>query len=159
VENSAINLKVEERLQENATLISLGNTERTLQPADPDADPLYTYERRASSNDTVQKLAGLTDEIVSFDAAGGLASSEQALPGYLGDILASYAAQSAASESEARDNQLLLDGLNQRIDSFQGVNIDEELANTVIFQNSYNASARVISIVGEMFDALFSAVN
>lgn len=159
LENSAINLQVEERLQENASLISLGSLERTLQPADPEADPLYTYERRSASNDTIQNLAGLTDEVVSFDAVGGLAASEKTLSGYLSDILSTSASKAATSESQARDNQILLDGLNQRIDSFQGVNIDEELANTIIFQNSYNASARVITIVGEMFDSLLGAIN
>ena len=35
-----------------------------------------------------------------------------------------------------------------------GVNIDEELANLIVYQTSYSASARVVSVVQELFDEL-----
>lgn len=39
-----------------------------------------------------------------------------------------------------------------------GVNMDEELANMIKFQNAYQASARVISTVQQMYDTLLSLV-
>ncbi|MDP5280343.1 flagellar basal body rod C-terminal domain-containing protein [Sphingomonas sp. DG1-23] len=49
------------------------------------------------------------------------------------------------------------DAVNRR-DSFSGVNIDEELAQMVILQNSYSAAARVISTASEMYDTLLNMV-
>ena len=37
------------------------------------------------------------------------------------------------------------------------VNIDEEMANLVILEQAYNASARVITVANEMLDELFAA--
>lgn len=49
------------------------------------------------------------------------------------------------------------DAVNRR-DSFSGVNIDEELAQMVVLQNSYSAAARVISTASEMYDTLLNMV-
>ncbi|MCU0481918.1 MAG: hypothetical protein MUE54_12025, partial [Anaerolineae bacterium] len=46
----------------------------------------------------------------------------------------------------------LRDAYQQRIDATSGVNIDEELANTVLFQNNYQASARMITVVNELME-------
>ena len=51
------------------------------------------------------------------------------------------ATNSAASTTLKANAQTLLDGYNQRSDSISGVNLDEELANTIIYQNAYSASA------------------
>jgi flagellar hook-associated protein 1 FlgK len=64
--------------------------------------------------------------------------------------------------SQAGDNLLDAaarrdDAVNRR-DSFSGVNIDEELSQMVILQNSYSAAARVISTASEMYDTLLNMV-
>jgi flagellar hook-associated protein 1 FlgK len=46
--------------------------------------------------------------------------------------------------------------LQSRLQSETGVNLDEELSNLTIYQNAYAASARVISIVQTMYDALMN---
>lgn len=50
------------------------------------------------------------------------------------------------------------DAVNRR-DSYAGVNIDEELAQMVVFQNSYSAAARVISTASEMYDTLLGMIG
>lgn len=157
IKNAAINMAVEERFLRNANLISIGTLERSNQSADPNDPPIFTYERFAGRNDTAQKLASLNIEIVEFDEAGGLDSSRQTFNGYIGEMLGFLANAAATSEQQARDNDILLNGFTERMDAARGVNIDEELANTVIYQNAYNASARIISVTNEMFDALFDA--
>ncbi|AMO72590.1 FlgK family flagellar hook-associated protein [Sphingorhabdus sp. M41] len=56
--------------------------------------------------------------------------------------------------AEARQS----DAVNRR-DSFSAVNIDEELAQMVILQNSYSAAARVVSTASEMYDTLLQMVR
>lgn len=50
------------------------------------------------------------------------------------------------------------DAVNRR-DSYAGVNIDEELAQMVVFQNSYSAAARVITTASEMYDTLLGMIR
>jgi len=55
-----------------------------------------------------------------------------------------------------------LDALNmstQRYQSDTGVNLDEEIANLQVLQNAYAASARLLTVVQEMFDTLQNAVR
>ena len=155
---SALKLAVEDRFIDNANLISLGNLEQTNQPANPTADPIYTYERKAGGNTTIQALAKLDVSIHAFAAAGGLDSSRQTFNGYAGELLAFTASTASTAEADSKSHNILLEGFTQRLDAYKGVNVDEELANTVIYQNAYNASARIISVAGEMFDALFAAI-
>lgn len=68
--------------------------------------------------------------------------------------LAASQATSANTDATARRD----DAVNRR-DSFSGVNIDEELAQMVVLQNSYSAAARVITTATQMFDALISMVR
>jgi flagellar hook-associated protein 1 FlgK len=66
---------------------------------------------------------------------------------------ASRAAATLADATARRD-----DAVNRR-DSFSGVNIDEELAQMVVLQNSYSASARVISTASQMYDTLLAMIH
>ncbi len=159
VKGSALNLAVEQRLVDNSSLVSVGNLERTNQPADPNATPLYTYERKAGNNSTAQALAKLDIAAQSFAPAGGLDSSTQTFGGYAGEILGSMASNATTAQTTAKGQSTLLDGFTQRMNSYSGVNVDEELANTTIYQNAYTASARIITVANAMFDALFQAVQ
>jgi flagellar hook-associated protein 1 len=44
-------------------------------------------------------------------------------------------------------------------DAVSGVNLDEEAANMLRFQQAYQANAQIIAIAGQMFDALINAVR
>lgn len=52
--------------------------------------------------------------------------------------------------SESR--KAVLDQVNQTRDSLSGVNMDEEAANLIKFQQAYQASGRVIALSKEMFE-------
>jgi flagellar hook-associated protein 1 FlgK len=63
-------------------------------------------------------------------------------------------AQTSATDTAARRD----DAVNRR-DSFSGVNIDEELAQMVVLQNSYSAAARVLTTATTMYDTLLNMVS
>ena len=54
---------------------------------------------------------------------------------------------------------VLLSGAEQRMAAISGVNLDEEAANLIRYQQAYSASARIISIANETFDNLMQAVR
>jgi flagellar hook-associated protein 1 FlgK len=57
---------------------------------------------------------------------------------------------------ESQQNVVL--ALEAKTQSISGVSLDEEGANMVKYQNSYNAAAKVITAVQEMYDVLLNMV-
>ena len=154
VEGSAYRMRVEDRLVANSNLISLGTMAPTPQPSDPDAPRQYTYSRYIAGNDVIQRMAklGLTEQV--YGAAGGLDSVTQTFNGYIGEILGFLSANAVQAEANFNDSQILYQGFEERLDAMKGVNIDEELANTILYQHAYTASARIITVTDELFQAL-----
>ena len=63
----------------------------------------------------------------------------------------------AGSSAEAA-SALLEQSLAQR-ESISGVNLDEEAANLIRFEQAYNASAQIISVARDIFNTLFSIMR
>jgi flagellar hook-associated protein 1 len=156
---SAAALKVESRLTTNPNLISLGKLTASPLSNDPNVPPSYTYERNIGDNSVIQAIAKLGIQGIEFAAAGGLGQTKIPLGSYAGQIIGAAATNAKASQTQKENAQTLLDGYNQRSDSISGVNLDEELANTIIYQNSYTASARIITVVSTLFETLIQAVG
>ncbi len=85
---------------------------------------------------------------------GGLPATTDTLAGF-GIAITSFNASNAANaEAEfAFQDSLHRDLLNKSL-SFSGVNIDEEMANMVLYQNAYQASARLVQAADELFAIL-----
>ena len=75
----------------------------------------------------------------------------------MGDI-ASVVSEIGAAARTASDNavsaQIFSDQIETRRLSENGVNLDEELSNLIVFQRAYNANARVIAAVDELYQSL-----
>ena len=104
-------------------------------------------------------LHNLADTVVSFDAAGNLNATSGTLTSYAALLISDISSQAAFTDLSALDQRALLNELTQRLDNTTGVNMDEELAQLVIFENAYNASARLIAVAQELFDTLLSIVR
>lgn len=98
----------------------------------------------------------LSAKSVTFGAAGHLAGVSTTLGAYAGAVLSDMATQASISNKLKDDRTALSADLSARLDGKTGVNLDEELANMVIYQNAYNAAARLISTAREMFDTLLT---
>ena len=77
---------------------------------------------------------------------------------YAAGIVATAATKTRVAESSFDFQNNLVVDLSTRIQNEAGVNLDEEMSDLVVFQRAYTATARVISTVDEMFDALLNAV-
>lgn len=157
VKNSALNFDIEERLHNNPSLISTGNLALSRQPVDPDADPLYTYERYSGDNSLAQALAKLGISAQAFGEAGGLPDVNLSFNGYASEMLGYMTTLAVSASANLNNETTLMTGYKERNDAISGVNLDEELANTIIYQNAYTASAKVITVTKELFDALLQA--
>ncbi len=103
-------------------------------------------------------MEALQDNGVDFNAAGGLAARNTTLENFATTFITEASTDAARAESQRDSNQRLKLEIDERIASIEGVNLDEELANLVIYQQSYNAAARIITAAEELFDTLLNAV-
>lgn len=154
VEGSAYAMAISDRIRNNPNLVSTGTLRLSSQPTESGAAPRYTMERYVGDDDIVQQMANLSTRTLQFSAAGGLPASKLSFLDYSAEILGSIAARTVAAETDLENKEALLDNFQQRSDAISGVNLDEELANTIIYQNAYTASARVVNVVDELFDSL-----
>jgi flagellar hook-associated protein 1 FlgK len=83
---------------------------------------------------------------------GGTANASDAYAGFIGQIGsdASQANEMAANEALVKTH------LTQRRESMNGVSLDEEATNMIQFQHSYQAAARVITVMDDMLDTLIN---
>jgi flagellar hook-associated protein 1 FlgK len=83
------------------------------------------------------------------------------LAGNLGEVISQVVgfqgANINATLTKRDDRQLTLDTIIDQMDEQYGVNVDEEMARLLELQNAYAANARIVSVVKELLDTLFSA--
>jgi flagellar hook-associated protein 1 FlgK len=84
---------------------------------------------------------------------GGTASIQDALSGLVGDV--AVATRSAEVNRQSQEN--LLSQTQARQQEVSGVNLDEEAANLLKYQQAYQAAAKATSTANDMFQALMSA--
>lgn len=60
---------------------------------------------------------------------------------------------------EQENTELLISKINMRRESISGVSLDEELVNMVKYQHSYNAAARVINVMDELFETVINELG
>lgn len=151
--NSALNFAVRSDILANPSNIATASLTPSLQPNDGTA--LYTYELGTGNNQTVIAMAGLSDTIVSFSEAGTLAAINTTVSEYAGQLTSFAALKVSEAEDGLAREQNLQNVYETRATNTSGVNMDEELANTVLYQTAYTASARVLNTLRELFDLLF----
>lgn len=74
-------------------------------------------------------------------------------------VLGGAGTQAAQADDQLTDATSRHDDAVNRRDSFSGVNIDEELSQMVVLQNSYSAAARVMTTASQMYDTLIEMVS
>lgn len=103
-------------------------------------------------------LRGLQDQAIAFRAAGPVTAANATLSQYLGSFLGETAIAAQTAEAGRNDAEALRNDVIKRRDDFSGVNLDEELANLVVFQNSYSAAARVLTAARDIYDTLLNVI-
>ncbi len=74
-----------------------------------------------------------------------------------GILVANLATRTSQAEAGQAAQQGLLDQTRARYDAISGVNLDEEAANLIKFQQSYQAAAQIITVSNTIFDTLISS--
>jgi flagellar hook-associated protein 1 FlgK len=91
---------------------------------------------------------------VNFQAGGGSAGGAQSISRYASDLSGDIGARAAAAKTRSGSATAIQTEANGRQTAYEGVNLDEELVNMTTYQQSFNASARLIQAVKDMYDTL-----
>jgi flagellar hook-associated protein 1 FlgK len=76
-----------------------------------------------------------------------------------GQLVAKVGSLTHAAKINSSAQETLLNQAKQSRENLAGVNLDEEAANLIKFQQSYQAAAQVISIASSLFDTLIGAIR
>jgi len=84
----------------------------------------------------------------------GSGSGSYTFDEYYNAVVSTIGIESFSAQATLRQQEGIMLQLNSRRESISGVSIDEEMIKMIKFQQAYNASARMISVVDEMLDTL-----
>ena len=91
--------------------------------------------------------------------AGSFVNSNRSVDDIYRDTLSHVAVETRTSKSSAALEETLLRAATDRRDSIQGVNLEEEAADLVRYQQAYQAAAQVIAAANQVFDTLLRATE
>ena len=144
--NAARGVKVVDRITTDPKLLALADVDLAAATGVP---ALTQGDNRGAI-----ALQNVAEASVSFGAAGDIAATTTSLNAFAANVLSQMSTRAATAESIGNDREALKDTLAIRVSEVSGVNLDEELANMILFQNAYTASARLITTAQELFDTL-----
>ena len=101
-----------------------------------------------------QLTAGTSVFSPATGIGGANAPFSGTLTSFLGQVMGQQGQAAANASSLQQGQQVVLNALQQRMDTTSGVNIDTEMTNLLNLQNTYAANARVFSAVQQMYQTL-----
>ncbi len=109
-----------------------------------------------------EDLAAVFEATVSFNAApgggGGLAQADTTFSAYSSSILSYNSVQVSIVQTSLTFQENLTTELYSKHASISAVNMDEELANMIVFEQAYLAAARMITTTSKLFEELSQIV-
>jgi len=121
---------------------------------DADKGSAGEYFMSRGDNSVVEAIATAFTTGNKFDTAGGLATVTDTFSAYSAIIITMNAQLTDTNEINGNRQKSLTEALQLKSDSVRGVNLDEEMSNLIVFEQAFNASARVIAVVQRMLEVL-----
>lgn len=103
-------------------------------------------------------LAAVANASFTWPTAGGFSSASMSLNAFTARIIAVQSDLASSAQADQAYRSDIKDEVMARKNSLDNVNLDDELSNMMIFQQAYNASARMLTTVQQMYDTLLQAI-
>ncbi len=126
--------------------------------SDP-GNPAYLYNQTGADGYTarLRELSEALEQPRAFDPATGLRDMAS-VGGFAGDAVGWLGQTRTQAHARAEYQTVLKERSELALSHRTGVNIDEEMTRLLELERSYQASARLITAVDQMYAALFAAV-
>jgi flagellar hook-associated protein 1 FlgK len=121
-------------------------------PAANDSFSVNDNANGVGDNTNALALAGILNKNV---LDGGAQSLSDAVNGYVGTV----GLQTSQAQNGATAQQAVLSSAQNAQQSVQGVNLDEEAAKMLQYQQAYQAAAEVIATSNTLFNSIITAIN
>ena len=143
-------IKVRENITQNANLIACGS---------PDFDVTKgKFTINAATNNIANKLADVFTSSQVFNQAGDMAKTTTTIANYSSTFVGNVASLTATSQSSFEYQNALTEAISYKEAQVSGIDLDEELSQMIIFQQSYAACAQVFTASREILDILLGLV-
>jgi flagellar hook-associated protein 1 FlgK len=117
------------------------------------------YLLAPGDNSVASQLAQLFASPASFQPAGSLSGTNLSFSDYAASIISRSSTQASSTQANLTVQQDLANSLDQKQSQNSGVNLDEEMSQLLVFQQTYAASAKVISTTQQLFDVLNNIIR
>lgn len=97
--------------------------------------------------------------LANLEKKSGLLGGKATFNDAYGQLVAKVGTLTHAAKISSSAQEVLFNQAKQARENLAGVNLDEEAANLIKFQQSYQAAAQAISIANSLFDTLIGAVR
>jgi flagellar hook-associated protein 1 len=127
--------------------------------ADPN-NPAYVYNTSGAAgfSDRITQLIGNLGTPQAFDPAAGVGAQASVIAFASGSI-SWLEAQRQQADKNTNYQDALLTQTNQALSNATGVNLDDQMSKMLALENSYQASAKLLSAVNQLFSDLFAATH
>ena len=120
----------------------------------PAAGDQFTIDSNVGGAGDNRNALAMLDQL-----SGNVFSGNVTLKTAASSLLADVGAKTSAATSLQSAQSTVLQQTQQRLDSVRGVNLDEEAANMLRYQQLYQAAAQTISVAGTLFQTLLTALQ
>lgn len=134
--------------------VSLGGFAFRLQGRPEDGDSFLIRNNTDGTGDNRNGLA-----LAALQQEPLLSNGTLSFRGAYGSLVSDVAVRTAQARNTARTESALLDQARSAVASVQGVNLDEEAANLLRYQQAYQAAAQFITVSDTLFQSLIGAVG
>lgn len=144
-------LSIRTDLQGSPSLLARGTVQYN-----SDLDKYYLSEGDNTSSMALSAAMAANNQMAS---AGNIYAGSYSFAEYAAASISVVSTNSAHAEEQRTYQTTLGQALNNQYSSLSGVNLDEEVANMINFQQAYSASAKVISTLQQMLDTLVNIIR
>jgi flagellar hook-associated protein 1 FlgK len=144
-------LQVNPKLVDNFALIPKGTAQ---------LDPVTGKYLLGSSDNTIAlQLADLMTSQVQVKPAGSLAGGSISFSDYAATIVGQSSSQASVAQANLQLQSDLQSSIALKQSQQSGVNLDQEMSQLLVYQQSYAAAAKVISTTQQLFDVLNNIIH
>ncbi|MCY6370425.1 flagellar hook-associated protein FlgK [Clostridium ganghwense] len=169
VEITAGNISVNMEIIKDVMKIKAGTTGNPDVDGENDGKRALAIAQLRGTLLKIQDIDNSTDRVgfigtLAVDSSLGVATVKSDINGmkidnYFKDTIDKLGIQEQEARRVVRNQEVLLQGFQERRDSISGVSLDEEMANLVQFQHAYQANAKIISTVDELLDVVVNGLK
>ena len=103
-----------------------------------------------------QILAKVNQQTIQFTPAGAAGAVSTTLSNYASQFAGAVAQQASSADNANTNAQAIASEATSRRSSVEGVSLDQELVNLTTYQQAYNASARLLQAVSQLYQTLLN---